>query len=475
MKKPHWALPTDFELQLTGILFLAVILAQIGTVWLLTDDENPVMDTMEKHQVLEFNAAVVDLLRNSPATQQQQILNTLSIGTSRYWIDSEPFIGTDLVPNHYLQARLAKLLEVREKEVRVYTEPHRPANWHCDHFSEDVRKVRQGTKVDENFYSIYGDGSHPCVSEVLTSINLGSLGWLNTADNNKFTVLDEIRATNLIVTLGLALILIVIVIAGWIRYITRPMRALSEAAEQSGRGNTFATIPEQGPLEVRKTVHAFNRMQGRIQQFVQDRLAVLGAISHDLRTPVTSMRLRVELMDKCEDRQRLLSNIEDMEAITSASLELIEFSAVDEESRNVNLNALVSSLCDDLVYLGLPVSYKESDHVIYRCHPRSLKRALDNVIRNAVRYGFEARVNLHETHEGIKITVQDRGDGIPQELHEHVFEPFIRLDKSRKHKTGGVGLGLSITRTIVRNHGGEISLKNTPAGLKVTIMLPREL
>jgi len=146
-----------------------------------------------------------------------------------------------------------------------------------------------------------------------------------------------------------------------------------------------------------------------------------------------------------------------------------------EETRTIDLNALVGSLCDDLAEMHQPVVYRDGGKSTYRCRPDSLRRAIRNVIENAVRYGGEARVHLHHDGPSIDIVIEDNGPGIPDEMHEKVFAPFFRLEASRNRETGGVGLGLAIARTIVRHHGGDIVFSRGDPGFRVTLSLPRKL
>jgi signal transduction histidine kinase len=232
-------------------------------------------------------------------------------------------------------------------------------------------------------------------------------------------------------------------------------------------------VPECGPEDVRRTAEAFNRMQTRLRRFVEDRTHMLAAIGHDLRTPLTSLRLRAEFVTDEETREKLLSTVEEMQAMTEATLVFAREDATGEATRTVDLAALLESLCADLADLGWRVSFADAESMPYRCRPDALRRALRNLIENAVRYGEQARVALSPSEDGIEITVDDDGPGIPAQDLGRVFQPFVRLELSRNRATGGVGLGLAIARSIIRAHGGDILLANRPTGLRATIRLPR--
>jgi signal transduction histidine kinase len=184
------------------------------------------------------------------------------------------------------------------------------------------------------------------------------------------------------------------------------------------------------------------------------------------------MRLRAEFVSDEETRQKLLTTLNEMQAMTEATLAFAREDATQEPTRTVDLSALLESLCADLADLGWDVTFSNGEKIPYRCRADALRRAVRNLIENAVRYGERARVALTRTRDGIEITVDDDGPGIPEADMERVFGPFVRLESSRNRATGGVGLGLSIARTIVRAHGGDIALANHNS-LRATVKLPR--
>jgi signal transduction histidine kinase len=258
-----------------------------------------------------------------------------------------------------------------------------------------------------------------------------------------------------------------------VQRLTRPLEQLTEVAERVGRGESITPMPEKGPVDIRQTIRAFNRMYERLQRFVQDRTRMLAAISHDLRSPITSLRLQVELMKDKEARGKMLETLEDMQRMTEATLAFARDEASTEVSRSVDLSALIDSLCQDLADMGMNVKFENAKKTPYTCRPISLKRAIRNLIENAVSYGDRAGVKLQHEDTEFRIVIEDDGPGIPEKDFERVFQPFVRLEESRNKKTGGIGLGMAIARSIVRKHGGDIDLVNKPGGgLTVTIHLP---
>jgi signal transduction histidine kinase len=255
--------------------------------------------------------------------------------------------------------------------------------------------------------------------------------------------------------------------------VTRPVRALARAAEQVGRGERTDPLPITGPREVQETTAAFNAMQDRLLRFVRDRTRMLAAISHDFRTPITSLRLRAEMVEDDELKSAMTRTLDEMREMVQATLIFASESVTDEETRMVDLVSLVEAVADDELTLGHQVEIESPDRLPYRCRPTSLKRAIVNLTENAIRYGERARLTLTTDVNSIRIRIEDDGPGIPQEKLEEVFEPFTRLEISRNPDTGGVGLGLAVARSCVRAHGGDVILSNMAEhGLRAEIILP---
>lgn len=263
------------------------------------------------------------------------------------------------------------------------------------------------------------------------------------------------------------------------RRLTRPVRDLARAANALGRDVNAPPMPEDGPLEVATAAHAFNTMAGRIRRFVGDRTQMLAAIGHDLRTPITRLKLRAEFMDDEEQRAKMLSDLEEMEGMVNATLAFARDDAAAEPSVPLDLAALCRTVLDEAADARPEAdaegfSYAGPERLTIRARPIALKRALANLVANAANYGGVARVVMTPPQGGqIQLRVEDDGPGIPEESREAVFQPFRRLEVSRNRETGGVGLGLPIARNILRAHGGDVVLRNRPeGGLSAEVTLP---
>ncbi len=251
----------------------------------------------------------------------------------------------------------------------------------------------------------------------------------------------------------------------------RPFATFAAAAERLGVDVAAPPLPETGSREIRAAAHAFNVMQGRIRRFVEDRTQMLAAISHDLRTPITRMRLRAEFVDDDEQRAKMLADLEEMEHMIAATLAFARDDAAREERRPVNVAALVQGLAEDM-----GADYDGPDSVVLAAGPVALKRLVANLLDNARKYGGggRARATLETPPGAVVVIIDDDGPGIPETEVERVFAPFARLESSRNRETGGTGLGLSIARAAARAHGGDITLHNRPeGGLRVRLVLPR--
>lgn len=283
------------------------------------------------------------------------------------------------------------------------------------------------------------------------------------------------RLESLIPRLLLTLGIFVLLGAAVVRAITRSLEQLAHAAEQVGADPEGSPLPEVGPREVRSVIHAFNRMRLDLRSYVLERARMLGAISHDLQTPITRLRLRAEMIEDADRRAKFLRDLDEMEAIAGSALEFLKSLGNEPQRHPLDVGALVGSLCEDRVETGCDVTVQGVARGPYNAHPQALRRCLDNLVENALRYGHRARIGIEDDGQALHITVSDDGPGIPEQDLERVFEPFFRLEQSRNRESGGTGLGLAIARNIARWHGGDIHLRNAPEGrgLIAELVLPR--
>lgn len=254
--------------------------------------------------------------------------------------------------------------------------------------------------------------------------------------------------------------------------VIRPLRRLADKADAFGREIALAPIDEEGPLEIRRAARAFNLMQERITNSIRNRTRMLAAVSHDLRTPLTRMRLQLDTNASEAVRDKLRKDIDLMQTMVSSALAFLSTGASDENREWLDLSALITTLCDEYEEAGAAIRYDGPTQIRFFCRPDAIQRMLANLIDNALRFGETVVVVASVRSGTIVIDVSDDGPGIPETRLHDVLEPFVRLDPSRGDRSGSVGLGLSIVRDIVRAHGGELALFNRrPSGLTARIVL----
>jgi len=274
--------------------------------------------------------------------------------------------------------------------------------------------------------------------------------------------------------------ILVLIITAWaITRLTAPIARFAEATERLGRDINAPALALNGPAEVKKASAAFNEMQARIQAYVRDRTTMLAAISHDLRTPLTRLRLRGEFIEE-DQQEKYYRDLDEMESMITAAMDFARDDAKSEDSVPIDVASLCRALALDMRDADKDVTcLYQGASIVAELRPMAFKRALINLLENAVAYGHCARINLQSLRQKVEITIDDDGPGIPPEQAEQVFAPFYRIELSRNRRTGGVGLGLATVRSVIRSHGGDVTLSNRPqtpgddGGLRVTILLPQ--
>jgi len=258
------------------------------------------------------------------------------------------------------------------------------------------------------------------------------------------------------------------------RRVVRPLSELTRAASLGATsGGVVPRVPETGPEDVRAAASAFNSMTEKVTSTLESQRHLLSAVGHDLRTPITAMRINLEFVGDDDLRTGLLRNLDELQVLTEQVLSAAR-GAGGEAKRQVDLSALVESLCTDLDEMGEPVKWDISSPAPINCRPNEIRRAVRNLVENAVAYGGEADVRIKDAPGGYEILVEDRGPGIPEGDQARVFEPFVRLESSRNLETGGTGLGLTLVKAIAEGHGGDVRLENRPeGGLRARMRLPR--
>ena len=269
-------------------------------------------------------------------------------------------------------------------------------------------------------------------------------------------------------------ILIALVAVIFMHRLARPLRRLTRGAERFGEGLSVDPIDERGPQDVRRTIAAFNAMQRQVAEAVTRRAQTLAALSHDLRTPLTALRVKAELIEDEAVRSDLIASIRKMESVSTSAIEFLRGESQAEPLRTVDITALVESECADFEDVGAPVRFEPAPPLPCACRPEALARAVRNLIDNAVKHGGGASASVRPGDGWVEIVVSDQGPGIPDDQIANVVEPFVRLSPARETQEGGFGLGLSVVKAVAEGHGGTLVLQaGRPGGLVATIRIPQ--
>lgn len=479
MTPPSFSLPWPRSLagQLIASLLVAITVAQVVSFVVFTSERREDVANARREQVMQRAASLVQMLdrlgTQRDAGLTQTILTAATSTRVRFWIaptNAVPADREDVVDNDYVHILASRVGADDKRRILVMVAD-----------TDDRRLLSLPPFLDRLHREWHGgtgagETKHPAGTPgrpvgLALSVSLGEGEWLNGEWDSPPPRVWGIRALIAMALMVLAVSAVSFLI---VRRLTRPLRELAAAADALGRGDVPPPLTPRGPGEIRRTTAAFNTMQERLHRFVADRTRMLAAISHDLRTPLTSLRLRAEFItDDAENKQKILNILDEMERITEATLAFARDEQAGGQAEPSDITALCGDVAQELGDMGLDVSFTPAGPAVMTCQSTAIKRAIRNLAQNAVHYGGCARLAARLGDSEILVTVEDDGPGIPEADQDSVFEPFTRLETSRSHETGGVGLGLAITRNIVRAHGGDIFLENlTPRGLRVTVSLP---
>lgn len=447
------------------MLFVGLTLSHIVSILVFTSEKMEAAVLTSEQQLLERMAILTRLLCDAPESLHAPILSAMNRDSVRLDILHDPD-GNRTTPDDNVEP-LRQTLEqlIDRQDVRVLRMQIRQPNWHHEFgtlhrflFWIEMKIIRamHTQVIDQEWHALV---QLPNQQHILLT---------NHPTSNHVPLFRH--ATISVIIMSGAILLFVLIM---VRHMTRPWQRIIQAAEVFGRDVYAAPLPEQGATEIVHAARIFNRMNRRIREFVEEQLQIIAAISHDLRTPLTQLRLMAEFTRTEEERTRMLSILDEMEKMFSATLSFARDSVSNEPKQRLNLSSLLAAICSDMADAGAAVQFAEHDKLPYFCRPIALKRALINLIDNAIQYGGRADVSITTTPDSIEIQIHDPGSGIPEEEWEHVMLPFRRLEPSRNRHTGGVGMGLAIANSVIHDHGGEIRFIHPSAGgFVVKVILP---
>jgi len=455
-------LPKSLFGQTLFVLLAGLIISHAVGSWLYTFDREQAVRAIGGFAAAQRIANLSRLVQEAPREWRERIVVALSDQTFRVSLSAHPPVTTVTSPDDAASDAIKEFLAeqlpgVSGREPRVVVSaPDGPP------FGGFSPMMGRGPMM-------HGLGGF---RDLQVAIPLPNGEWLSFATG--LPVAGPAFSRQFLVSMAVMAIIILGVSIWVVRRVTAPLSSLAVAAERLGRDVTAPALPETGTIETRRASRAFNEMQVRLRNLIENRTRLLAAISHDLRTPLTLLRLRVENVKDRQERDKMLATIAEMDSMIDATLKFSRDAAAAEPLRSADLASLVQSIIDDMRDAGLSVTMEPSQSLVCECRPAALKRALTNLIDNAVKFGRTAHIAINTTSSAIEITIDDEGPGIPEQELSRVFEPFYRLDESRSRDTGGIGLGLAIAQSIVQSHGGELILTNRPTrGVRASVRLPR--
>lgn len=446
--------------QLIVLIVAALALAQAISLWLFVDERSLAIRAAMGFEAAGRAASVVRLIEEAPVDLQPSILLAADSPLVRFSLDDVPTVThMEHSDGGRIERHVRRLLDdPQSRQIRVELHEIEGQILPLPHLSSEMAEMHRAMMHDELR-----------AVEMNLSIALSGGRWLNVGTRFERPPLQWPVIS--ILTFGTTAAVILIAVFWYLlAQLTGPLSRLARSAERFGRGEGADPLPEAGPEEVRNLTRAFNRMQARLTRFVADRTRILAAVSHDLRSPLTALRVRAEMVDDNETREALVESIEEMQQMAEATLDFAKGISGSEAPELIELGELLSELAAEHASL---IELEPGPGIALRLRSVAIRRALRNLIGNAIRYGERARISWRIEDDHVAIEINDQGTGIPAGELERVFDPFYRLETSRSLETGGHGLGLSIARTILRAHGGEIVLVNNPqGGLSAQVTLP---
>ncbi len=449
-----------FRSQIALLVVVVLFVAQVVGLWLFVDERSLAVQTAIGSEAAGRAANVARLIEEAPPALHEDIVAAANSPLVRFDLGDTPAVThTHHDENGAIEARVRALLnDGYTRDIRV-----------------EVHEIEQGLlplpNLSPEMAEMHAEMMQGTLDAIEMEVSIAIAGgqWLNVATRFERPPIQWSWASTLSFVLTAAVLLLAIF---WflLTRLTRPLNDLAAAAEEFGRGGGQGALTPVGPNEVRNLTTAFNDMQDRLARFVTDRTQMLAALAHDLRSPLTALRVHAEMVEDAETKDGIAASLDEMQDMVEATLAYARGVGQDEDLQRIEISAFLTDI-QDTTQDALNV--RPGPEAMVQIKPKALRRALRNLIDNAGRYGRNPTLRWCVSDESIEIVVEDDGPGIPDDRLRDVFQPFLRLEGSRSRETGGHGLGLSIARSIVLQHGGAITLSNrAEGGLCARVVLP---
>lgn len=452
------------------VLLLGLVVSQLIVVLVFSLNHSELAARFGGLQISERVAQAVQLVNRTSNAQRVDTVMALGDPGFRVGWGSESVVHPGQVGEvedsreaSELLDHLKTHLDKREIMVRTLVRHHLRQEQRDDRLSDRANELLDGPGPGPGpgFVSLEGR------REFLVAVRLDDESWLNFVV--RMAPPEPFLHVPFLVPLLVSLLVLVGLSVLAVRYASKPLAVMEAAAQRLGRDVYAPPVPVSGPREVRAAAAAFNEMQTRLRRFIDDRTQMVAAISHDLRTPITRLKLRAEFIDDDEQRGKVLADLDEMEAMIASTLAFARDDATREMRQPFDLAEMLQELCDEFAS-----AYDGPQHMHVLAGPLSVKRTFANLLGNAKKYAGSARLTLiRKDEDHVVVVIEDDGPGIPEGEFEKVFAPFYRVEGSRNRETGGTGLGLAVARSAMRAHGGDITLANRPeGGLRITVTMP---
>ena len=473
-------LPRTIVARMTLILFIGILFAQIMGIWIWGQQLKAEERLRISEVAVNMGARIgqtIQFFSRLPHEYRHIVLDQLrDMGGTRFFVS----INSQYIPLTKVSETqtIAQVRVMIDESIRTQIKVTERPMISFVRF-EDLR-ILSGDNMMVNLppkwqrFALLDPGDDSPVVVVQLKLNNDEWAYLATQFPNGESLYGFQWFTGeRLVTSFLISLTILILTTLLVRSVVRPLRLLSRHADQLGRGHSYQFLPAQGSSEMQSTIHAFNSMGQRLQKFIADRERLFASISHDLKTPLTKAKLRIEMLDDTEIRSKLSQDLDDLETMVKASLQMVKDAAIHENTERTDLVEVLSRCVEAAEVARFPYTLSAPESLMIDCRPLSLERLFTNLVDNALHYGRSVDVEafIDEPQKLVVVRVMDRGPGIPDEQKSAVFEPYFR--SGHKPSSVHVGLGLGIAKTIVQLHGGLIALGDRPGGgLLVTVQLP---
>lgn len=462
-------LPQTLPAWVLLVVIAGLLVSQVTTFYLVQRDRAASNDVVELYRLNERAFSFVQLMHKASPQDRRQLAAGLSNKGNALTVSDTPVVSSPIATDDALAeledilvGRLSKfgVIDARVRRDAAERQPIETGNRDSDTELGEVE--RDLAALSTNFAQ----------SKRLTaSIEFADGQWLNFT--TPVTPVAPVLSLDSTPLSAIVAALVVIMSIWSLRRLTAPYRTLERAVDRISADLRSPPLDENGSREYRSAARALNAMQSRLREYVEDREQLAAALAHDLRTPLTRMRLRLELLGKSKARAALTHDLADIDQIARSVIDFATFEIAVEKPERIDLWSLASAIADGYSTVSFEREAADMRGMVCEARPVALRRCITNLINNAVLYG--KRVHLDLRHEGgnIRLTIRDEGPGIAPEQFEHVFRPFVRMEASRNRETGGSGLGLTIARNIARSIGGDVRLSNHPlGGLCAELTLP---